>query len=902
MSNRATARRNPVLHAAVWSILLVALLSAVVGILVTGQSSHIAAFQQALERSTEARSQVKTVFSTLQDAETGQRGFILTGDPEFLEPYDTAVQVLPGQLETLRGLSAGNAAFEAPLARLERAAGAKLKDLKRSIDARKRDGAEAATAIVSTKTGKRLMDEIRAVVDTMLAAEAQEVSNRSRELRSRVSTFEAISAALLAGVVIVVMLATFLVLAHLERRRKAQDALVRQEKRGAAMQRIAQVVNEAGRFSDALEKVVVVFGEIVGATEGRASMVGRHGEEGSLDLAFQWDAAGSAPRVLAGPSIEPGFPGTTPTLATGEGCWTLCIPVLDGEEPVAILVWRGTDFTTLNGLEDLDSYAAGQLSRAAERQGIRDRLDEALQRQRAIFESAIDAIITVNESGSIESFNGAAERLFGYEAATVIRRNVGILFPKGAGGGLGSDAFRPMLESLGRVGEMEGRHRDGTVFPADIALSEFRLGGRRLVVAIVRDLSERKRIDRMKTEFVSTVSHELRTPLTSIGGSLGLLAGGAAGALPAPAKRLIDIARNNCDRLVRLINDILDLDKIESGKMRFETKPTSLRALVQTAIEANRGFANEFGVGLELAAPDEDLFAPVDPDRMMQALTNLLSNGIKFSPKGDVVTVTLGLAADGARIAVRDRGPGIPEDFRPRMFTKFAQADSSDTRERGGTGLGLSIGKEIVERHGGEISFETQAGWGTEFFIDLPIGGEPKRPEGVGPAGPVEAADVGQPGNGTLLGAPTAKERLTAMVRRAADQAAGRRLLVLHVDDDPDVLQVVQESLSVGADIISVPSVSAARRALREWPVDLVILDLMLAEGSGLELLPALRVDGQRLTPVVIFSAQDADQTTTETVDAILTKSQASLSQLVDAVAELATETYPTPHERRLQA
>ncbi|MFJ5489164.1 ATP-binding protein [Hansschlegelia beijingensis] len=220
-----------------------------------------------------------------------------------------------------------------------------------------------------------------------------------------------------------------------------------------------------------------------------------------------------------------------------------------------------------------------------------------------------------------------------------------------------------------------------------------------------RDISERKRVERLKNEFVSTVSHELRTPLTSIAGSLGLLAGGAAGTLGDKARHLVAIAHSNSLRLVRLINDILDIEKIEAGRMTFEVRTVLVRELIEQAVGGLSGYAEDLGVRVEVAEGARGLMVRGDPDRLTQVVTNLVGNAIKFSPRGETVTVASAAEGDIVMIAVRDRGPGIPEAFQPRLFSKFAQADGSDTRRLGGTGLGLAIAREIVERHAGAISF-----------------------------------------------------------------------------------------------------------------------------------------------------------------------------------------------------
>jgi PAS domain S-box-containing protein len=233
------------------------------------------------------------------------------------------------------------------------------------------------------------------------------------------------------------------------------------------------------------------------------------------------------------------------------------------------------------------------------------------------------------------------------------------------------------------------------------------------------DVTELKRVDRMKSEFVSTVSHELRTPLTSIRGSLGLIAGGVVGELPETMKTLVHIAKNNCERLIRLINDILDVEKIESGNVRMEVRPVQLRALLTSAVAANESFGESQGIHLALDGGDDDLMVEADADRLVQVITNLLSNAVKFSPPGGTVSVRALRGGLGVRVEVSDQGPGIPEEFRGRIFQKFSQADSSDTRVKGGTGLGLSISRAIVDRLGGNINFECNPS-GTTFFVELP--------------------------------------------------------------------------------------------------------------------------------------------------------------------------------------
>ena len=370
-------------------------------------------------------------------------------------------------------------------------------------------------------------------------------------------------------------------------------------------------------------------------------------------------------------------------------------------------------------------FAAG----LAIRRSLEDRyralleVDDVSRRREAILDGAMDAIVIVNPSGSIESVNRSAVGMFGYTDRELKSRDVGTLFASEMPIGAAAQMLRELELEPGEAGEVRtiiGRRKGGSTFPTDVALSLVRLTEGSRFVAVIRDVTERDRIDRMKSEFVSTVSHELRTPLTSIAGSLGLLAGGAAGELEEKAARLVEIARNNAERLVRLINDILDVEKLEAGRMPFNNQLMDLRSVIEAAMAENAGYAEKYGVQLSFERPDGDALASIDPDRMAQVLGNLISNAIKFSPSGETVEIILEPGPDQHRLTVADHGPGIPSEFRARLFQKFAQADSSDSRAKGGTGLGLSIVREIVNRMGGAIEFESEEGDGTRVHVDVP--------------------------------------------------------------------------------------------------------------------------------------------------------------------------------------
>ena len=234
------------------------------------------------------------------------------------------------------------------------------------------------------------------------------------------------------------------------------------------------------------------------------------------------------------------------------------------------------------------------------------------------------------------------------------------------------------------------------------------------------DISKRKQADIAKKEFISTVSHELRTPLTSIKGSLGLLNAGVLDHKNDEAKSMIDLAYKNSERLLFLINDILDIEKMESGKLDCDMKELNIHTLINDAIEANQGYADKHDVALSYAHSPEDLSIRGDKNRLIQVLSNFMSNAIKFSPTGGKVELFVTPENDFVRIEVKDQGIGIPEGSYETLFDKFTQVDSSDTRKVGGTGLGLSISKGIVEEHGGTIGVESIVGEGSMFFFTLP--------------------------------------------------------------------------------------------------------------------------------------------------------------------------------------
>ncbi len=353
--------------------------------------------------------------------------------------------------------------------------------------------------------------------------------------------------------------------------------------------------------------------------------------------------------------------------------------------------------------------------------------EEMEQRERylsMLIDNVIDAIIIIDARGIIETFNHAAEQIFGYSSAEVIGRNLSMLMPEpdrsAHDGYLEHYARRGTSRALEQNRELTALRRTGETFTIELRVSQISHHGECKFIGLVRDITERKRIERMKSELVSIVSHELRTPLTSISGALGLIVGGALGETAPNMRQMLSIAHQNSLRLGRLVDDLLDMDKLVAGKMTLDLRALAVPAQLQQAIAANQGYAAKHDVTLILQqAPDVELVA--DDDRLQQVLANLISNAVKFSPPGG--SVSLGSECRGAwvRIWVRDQGPGIAPEFHTRIFQKFSQADSSDSRQKDGTGLGLAISKELIEHMHGRIGFDSEPGEGACFWCELPI-------------------------------------------------------------------------------------------------------------------------------------------------------------------------------------
>ncbi len=368
-----------------------------------------------------------------------------------------------------------------------------------------------------------------------------------------------------------------------------------------------------------------------------------------------------------------------------------------------------------------------------EQRHAREALERLSHRDELILNSAADSIIGLDSSGRVTFANPSAARSTGFTPLELIGQPLhAFLEHTGADGTRYPPEDDPILRVLetGRPGYASGdvfRRKDGTTFPVEYVSAPIAEGDD-IVGAVVtfKDISERYRVEKMKDEFISVVSHELRTPLTSIRGSLGLLAGGLVGTIPPRAQRMLDIAVKNTDRLVGLINDILDIERIESGKVTMQWEHCDAGQVIAHAAEVMQAMAEQAQVTIEVAPAKARLFA--DSNRLIQVVTNLLSNAIKFSAPGGRIRVSAERRDDQILFRVKDDGRGIPVDKLDTIFGRFQQVDASDSRDKGGTGLGLAICRSIVQQHGGRIWAESGPahGQGSTFSFTIPV--ERKKP------------------------------------------------------------------------------------------------------------------------------------------------------------------------------
>lgn len=749
---------------------------------------------------------LERLVSQLAAAESLQRRYVLTGAAGDLDAYKDArgrmQQALMGVLTAQEATSGRDAARA-----LESLIAQRVERMEQTVAARQQSGLEAAIALVGSDRNRQLQDEIDTLVERIKGGESLVIEQSRQETRR---TAQAVKLLILAGGLVSLSVLAWAVWMIL----RAQAVSRRIQAKLADSEAMSRAITES-----MAEGVVTATqdGVIVSANSAARTLFGYRPES----------LMGQDVAMLLPPRYRSGFTAFFSALAGRPRGFRESGTQVRGQRR------DGTEFPVNVSFGDV-TVGGRRLFTAI----IRDvteskRISEALRASEAQLRQVTDTvpalIAYIDREQRFQFHNKAYEEAFGLTAAQIHGKTMEEVMGAEFYGQV-SAHVREVLTGYSVRYEREhltasGERRDYVMnyFPRygeeeeeDKVVGFFSLG---------TDVTELKRIDRMKSEFVSTVSHELRTPLTSIRGSLGLISGGVAGELPDKARSLVEIAKSNCERLIRLINDILDSEKIESGKMSFELKPLELLPLLEQTLAANEGFAAQHGVTLVLKSGRMPVRVSADADRLVQVVTNLLSNAIKFSPAQGEVRVVLGRSDGRVRVEISDQGPGIPEEFRKRIFQKFSQADSSDTRQSGGTGLGLNISRAIIERMDGSIGFAPAVPRGTTFFFELPEWRE--APPVTAPMG-LDGVD---------------------------------RPRVLVCEDNPDVARLIGMMLDRGGFAADVAHTAAqARDYLKMESYAAMTVDVQLPYENGLQLIAQLRqVKKTESLPVLVLSVSAAE-------------------------------------------
>ncbi len=470
-------------------------------------------------------------------------------------------------------------------------------------------------------------------------------------------------------------------------------------------------------------------------------------------------------------------------------------------------------------------YLIGQHSKITHKAlAAREETVKVTEETRLILEKATEGFISIDEHSRIINWNPYACALFGWSKEEVLNKPIQdfIIPPKYREKHLkGMSKFLSKGEGpvINQSFEITACHRTKGEFPIELTIFPVKSNERYTFHAFIRDISERKNIEKIKNDFISVVSHELRTPLTAIKGSIGLLLGLEDTQLPEKYHQLLTIAQKNSDRLIRLINDILDIEKIEAGKMDLKYKTINITSLVQDAIHTNEGYAHTFNVTLSLENPI-DVKISGDYDKLMQVVTNLISNAVKFSKPGDMVTIRLKNKVQTIEIAIIDQGEGIPESFKDKVFDKFAQYNSTSARKNEGTGLGLSISKAIIERHKGTINFISKEGEGTTFFVEL----------------------------------PSLQNKIITRESQKVTKKEKSKILVC--EDDQDCAKLLSMMLNQNNFSVDIAyTAHEAKQYLKHNQYEAMTLDLMLPDQNGIAFIKELQQRNGKTVPIIVVSA-----------------------------------------------
>jgi PAS domain S-box-containing protein len=825
-----------------FAITLAVLIAA--AILVYASVERLADTNRAVAHSQEVRGELTRTLSTLQDAETSQRGFLLTGDPHYLGPYRTARRVLPERLARLDALTQGRPDQQRLVADLRASSSAKLAELRDAIQLRRHAGFEAARQMVMTGRGRDEMERIRDTLADLGEKEHAALTRRTRQAaaasREARFSFGLITFVALGGVGLVYELA----------QRQLRSAQALKDERGRAAESQARLAAIVESSSDA----------IVGKTlDGIVTSWNRGAER-----LFGYTAA-----EMIGQSFARIIPPDR-----SDDLRTILAAVRRGErvdhyetERLRKDGRRITIDITASATSDASGRIVGASTIAhdiTERKEVEERVRALSEFNQTIITNMGEGLYTVDSNGHLTSINPAAERMLGWTAAEIRGRRMhdvihyvrpdGSPFPAEECPGLAVLKGGTLL----REHEDVFVRRDGTLLPVVYSSGPIRADGELTgVVVVFRDVTHKRQADaererlladaecartraeaanQAKDAFLATISHELRTPLSPILAWSRMLRQGLLD--DEKTSRAFATIERCAKAQAQLVEDLLDVSRIVSGKLRLDVRPVDLAPLVSAAVDVMRPAAEARAIRLHAVLDPWTGRVSGDPERLQQVVWNLISNAVKFTPRGGRVQVVLERVHSHVEIAVSDTGQGIPPEFVPHVFERFQQADLTMSRAHGGLGLGLAIVRHIVELHGGTVHADSPGtGQGAVFTVKLPLIVLARTADEVDRRHPREGD-----GGRSLPASPSLH---------------GVRILV--VDDDPDSNEVVRTILAArGAEVEVAASAAQAVQAVSAFHPDVLVSDIGMPGQDGFALIRQIRgshEDLSRRLPAVALTA-----------------------------------------------
>jgi PAS domain S-box-containing protein len=851
---RQVQLKKPSMRIRVYSLMILFVMAAiltVVGIVTFDHLQKVVDARLSVTHSHDVLSQIERVENITKSAEAGNRGYLLTGRQSYLEPFVRADKRIHPELSKLSTLTKNHESQQERVAQLIPVVRSKFDDMRRSAKVRERSGMGAAVDSILTDKGKQEMDQIEQILSQIKDEESRSLKIRSEAFSEAIADFRR-----RLIVLAVVSLGSFLAAAawlnHFLLRRERSETLLQ----------IESAATQAVNKDSSLENTVMAVLEAlcVDLDWSFAALWIVDGRSNQLDCALAWHEpehnCDAFLNVTQHTQFQAGeeLPGQAFALnkpvwvkdmakhatfrrasaASQSGLHTgLAFPVSAGEKVIGVFELfshkaEQYDEDLLHSVELVGS----QIGQFIQRKQVEEIIHETETRLTAILSSMGEGICQIDNDGNLVYLNTRGEELLGYRADELVGQNMhDVIHRHHPDGKIVSADTCPIRQAVKKAEAYEAsndffQRKDGSFFPVEYVSTPLNMSNTVTgAVLCFRDITERQEIQRRVNEFYSTVSHELRTPLTSIRGALGLLEGGKGGELSPKALHLIQVGRAEADRLVRLINDILDIKKIEAGKLELNLSEVFIDELIMDTRDAVAAIAAEAGVKIvtEIATTGS---IRADQDRITQVLTNLMSNAIKFSPPGSQVLIRTspGKLAGNIRVSIMDQGPGIKSSEMAKLFGMFQQLDASDRRVKGGTGLGLAITKAIVQQHDGIIGVDSTEGKGSNFWFEL----------------------------------PSSHAEMVERVLTSELQAFSYDVLM--VEDDDVLSETIKETLDYeGFSIRRVGTINDAQRELSRRLPDAMVLDVQLPDGNGLRLLHRLVAEGQQDLPVIVMTGAEVD-------------------------------------------